>query len=213
MYAVRLHIDEAPAERDKLSVGLRYFFALPWLFVAALYGIGAFAATIVAWFSIVLGRGYPPAIYEFNARYLRMAARANGYFFLQTDEFPPFDGEPLDTYPVRVDIDPDSGKHDRLSVGLRALYLIPVFICMYVVSIIAYVMAIVAWFSILLASGMSRDVQEQIAKALASINRATGYALLFTDVYPPVWDSEPIVQIRGGGQQPAVASGPTPPAS
>jgi hypothetical protein len=174
------------------------------MFVAALYGIGAYVATIVAWFSIVLGRGYPPGLYEFNVRYIRMASRANAFFFLATDELPPFDGEPNDSYPVHVDIDPDSGEHDRLSVALRALYLIPVFIVIWAVSLVVYAGAIFAWIMIVFTGRTPEDAEQLIAKGMASITRATGYALLLTDVYPPVWDTESMVVLPGSAQPAAV---------
>jgi hypothetical protein len=191
VYPATYHIDQAPAQRDRLSVGLRYLFALPWIFVAGLWGMAAYVAAIVAWFSIVLGRGYPPALYDFNVRYLRMAGRANAFLLLQTDILPPFDGEANKSYPARVHVDPDSGVHDRLSVGLRGLYLIPVYIVVWLVSIVGYVAAMVARFSIVLGGRVSAEVAELTAKALASITRATAYALLLTDTYPPSMGSEP----------------------
>lgn len=202
MYPVRFHLAQAPEERGRVSVGLRYLFALPWVIVAAIWGLGAYAATIVAWFSIVLGRGYPPALYEFNARYLRMSTRANAFMWLGTDVPPPFDGEPLDGYPVRVDIDPDSGIHDRLSVAIRALYLIPVSIVIWLVSLLVHAVAIVGWFLIVFTGRMSGDFEELIGKGLASITRATAYALLFTDRYPPVWDEDSVIGLPQAGQQP-----------
>jgi Domain of unknown function (DUF4389) len=205
----RFHVDQAPAERNRLSVGLRYFYALPWMIVTGLYGIAAWAATVVAWFSIVLGRGYPPALYEFNAKYTRLASRTHAFFLLQTDELPRFDGEPDDSYPVRVDVDPDQGTHERLSVALRGLYLIPVFIVVWAVSLVAMGTAVVGWFSIMLGRPMTSEIQEMGAKALASITRATAYALLFTDRYPQAWDSEPVMS-RPGGQPPAVPASTSP---
>jgi hypothetical protein len=109
-----------------------------------------------------------------------------------------------------VDIDPDSGKHDRLSVGLRALYLIPVFIVIWAISLVVYAGAIFAWIMIVFTGETPRDAEELIAKGMASITRATAYALLFTDVYPPVWDSESMVEQPGAGQPAAVPPTGTP---
>jgi hypothetical protein len=212
MYPASYHVDRAPTQRDRLSVGLRYLFALPWMFIAGLWGMAAYVAAIVSWFSIVLGRGYPPALYEFNVKYLRMASRANAFFLLQTDTLPPFDGEVNDHYPVRINIDPDPGVHDRLSVALRGLYLIPVYIVIWLVSLVGYVGAMVTWFSIVLGGRVSDETTELTAKALASVTRATAYALLLTDRYPPAWDENPVIGMRPGSDQPpAVTAPPTTP--
>jgi len=210
VYPATYHVDQAPAQRDRLSVGLRYLFALPWMLVAGLWGVAAYAAVIVSWFSIVLGRGYPPALYEFNVKYLRMATRTNAFFLLQTDVLPPFDGEVNDSYPIRVDVDPDPGVHDRLAVALRGLYLIPVYVVIWLVSLVGQLAAMVSWFSIVLGGRGSDEVTELTAKALASVTRATAYALLLTDRYPPAWDEHPVIGMRPGSDPSrAVAAPPT----
>lgn len=194
MYPVSFRVDHAGDERNRVSVALRYFLALPWLFVAWAWGIAAWVATVVAWFAIVLGRGeYPPALYDFNARYLRMATRAHAFYLLQTDALPPIDGEPDPAYPVHIDVAPAQDTYDRLKVGLRWLYLIPVYIVVWLVSLVGMAAAVVAWFQIVLTGRLSPELEELIAKAMASITRATAYALLLTDRYPPAWDSEPVV--------------------
>ena len=55
--------------------------------------IAAEIAAVIAWFAIVFTGRYPEGLYNFNAGFLRMATRVNGFYYLLTDEYPPFNGD------------------------------------------------------------------------------------------------------------------------
>jgi hypothetical protein len=194
MFPVKLHVAHTTSERDRTSVLLRYFYALPAMLIAGIYGIGAFGATIIAWFALVSTGHYPAALYEFNVKYLRLAVRANGYYWLQTDAVPPYNGEPDDRYPIRVEIGPAQAGYDRVKVALRGFYLIPVMVVAYVASLIGTVAAVVTWVSIVAGSPASEPMEALRVKALASITRASAYGLLLTDQYPQAWDEDVVVE-------------------
>ena len=44
---------------------------------------------MIAWFAIVFTGKYPEGLYNFNAGYLRMSGRVNGFEYLLSDEWPP----------------------------------------------------------------------------------------------------------------------------
>ena len=92
--------------RNRLTTFFRYIVAIPWLIVASIYGFVAEIAAVIAWFAIVFTGKYPEGLYNFNAGYLRMASRVNGFDYLLTDEWPPFDGERRAGYPIRVGVAP-----------------------------------------------------------------------------------------------------------
>src|SRR5688500_18446865 len=93
MYPVSYEADYEAENRNRLTVFLRYLIVIPWAIVAALYGIVAEIAAFIAWFAIVFTGRYPEGLYNFNAGFLRLQARINGFYYLLTDAYPPFNGQ------------------------------------------------------------------------------------------------------------------------
>jgi hypothetical protein len=81
MYPVTYHADYVEP-RNRLSTFLRLIYAIPALIVFTLFSIGAFLASIVAWFAILFTGKYPQGLYDFNAKLVRMAGRVNSYTYL-----------------------------------------------------------------------------------------------------------------------------------
>jgi Domain of unknown function (DUF4389) len=192
-----------PAEgRNRLTVLLRYFTAIPILIVAAIYGIGGFFAAIAAWFSIVFTGKYPEGLYDFNTKVLRINSRANSYYLLATDEYPPFDGDEHPEYPIQVGTPAPLAEYDRVKTGLRMLIGIPVYILAIVQSIIATVVTLIAWFVIIFTAKMPEGLIKPLHGALAYLTKAAGYyQLLLTEDYPPFSEDDDVVpagQISGG---------------
>ena len=88
--------------RNRLTVFFRWIVLIPWAIVAFFYGIAAYVAVIIAWFALLFTGKYPEGLYDFNAGFLRFAARVNGFGYLLTDEWPPFGGDEDPNYPMRL---------------------------------------------------------------------------------------------------------------
>ena len=99
-----------------------------------------------AWFAILFTGRYPDGMYEFVAGFLRYSTRVNGYSYLVTDEYPPFDGAEHPEYPVVVNVAPPPEKLSRLTTFFRGILFIPVYIILYVFSIWIQLVAIAIWF-------------------------------------------------------------------
>jgi hypothetical protein len=185
MYPVTYEADNPGDGRNRLTTFFRGIVAIPWLIVAALYGIGAFFAVIVAWFALVFTGRYPEGLYNFVAGYVRMISRVNAFYYLATDEYPPFNGDEALSYPVRIGIPPAKTEYSRLKAGLRIIFGIPVMLLAWVQSLIANVIAIIAWFVILFTGNLSEGLFDPLRSALAYQTRATAYFSLLTEDYPP----------------------------
>ena len=85
MYPVSYEADAAIEGRNRLTTFFRYFVAIPWVIVAALYGFAASIAAFIAWFALVFTGRYPEGLYNFNAGFLRFITRTNGFCWLLTD--------------------------------------------------------------------------------------------------------------------------------
>jgi hypothetical protein len=185
MYPVSYEADAALEGRNRLTVLLRAIVAIPWQIVAYLYGIGGFIAAFIAWFAIVFTGRYPDGLYNFNAGYLRMSSRTNSFYWLLTDEYPPFGGEEGPAYPVRIGVPAPLGVYDRLKTGLRLIFGIPVMLLAIVQSIILEVCAIIGWFAIVFTGRLPEGLFNPMRGALAYTTRAGAYFLLMTEDWPP----------------------------
>jgi hypothetical protein len=213
MYPVTFEADYPGGGRNRLTTFFRYIIAIPWLIVAGLYGIGAFFAAIVAWFSIVFTGQYPQGLYDFAGKAVRLSGRVTSFLDLATDEYPPFNGEPDDSYPVRVGIPAALPEYDRLKTGLRFIYGIPVMLLAYVQGIIAAVVALIGWFAILFTGQLSDGLFKPLRSALAYQTRANAYFLLMTEDWPPFSledEAGTPQQLPGSQTPPATPSAPAP---
>jgi hypothetical protein len=85
-------VPEGP--RNRLSVGLRIFYAIPQIIVLVFLNIAWGLTSIVAWFSILITGRYPAGLYEFAVGVLRWDLRVEAYLLLMRDEYPPFSLQP-----------------------------------------------------------------------------------------------------------------------
>jgi hypothetical protein len=185
MYPISYEVDPALEGRNRLTTFFRYIVSIPWAIVAYVYGIVAEIAAVIAWFAIVFTGKYPEGLYNFNAGYLRMVTRVNGFEYLLTDEWPPFGGDEEAGYPIRIGVAPALDQYSRLKTGLRFLVGIPVMLLAIVQAIILLVCALIGWFAILFTGKLPEGLFNPMRSALAYLTRATGYFLLITEDWPP----------------------------
>jgi hypothetical protein len=185
MYPVSFEADAALEGRNRLTTFFRYIVSIPWQIVAALYGIVAQIAAVIAWFAIVFTGRYPEGLYNFNVGFLRMASRVNGFNYLLTDEWPPFNGEENPQYPIRIGVAPPLDAYSRLKTGLRLIFGIPVYLLAIVQSLILAVCTLIAWFVILFTGRLGEGLFNPMRSASAYLTRAGAYFLLITEDWPP----------------------------
>ena len=87
-------------------------------------------------------------------------------------------------YPVGLEVDPPAGQ-SRLTVFFRMLWVLPAFIFLYVLLIVAEVMALITWFVIVITGKLPAGLGDFIANTIHVQARTSGYMLLLTGKYPP----------------------------
>ncbi len=90
---LRLDITYPDAERDlnRWLPLVKWLLAIPHYIVLAFLYIGAFFATIGAWFAILFTGRYPRGIFDYNEGVFRWSIRVEAYVaILATDKYPPF---------------------------------------------------------------------------------------------------------------------------
>ena len=191
MYPVRYEADYVEEPRNRATTFFRLILAIPWLIVAQIYAIAAFVVAFIAWFALLFTGRYPEGLYNFNAGFLRFAGRVNGWFFLQTDEWPSFGFADDRSYPIRVDVDPPLDAYNRWKTGFRLILAFPVYVMAYLIPYLAQIGAVVAWLHIVFMGRTSGGIHNAITTAVTWQLRAGAYLLLVTEKIPPVSDQAP----------------------
>jgi hypothetical protein len=207
LHPVRLHVTPCLEDRNRLTVGFRFFLALPHLLLvggpaAAVLSwtngpdghverswgaggaLGAVAAVcaLIAWFAIVFTGRSPEGLARLQTFYLRWRVRAIAYVALFRDEYPPFgDG----AYPVEVDIPVPLEPRDRLGVAFRPILVIPHLIAVWALGFVWAITTIMAWFAILFVGRYPRVLYEFGLGVFRWTTRVEAYLLLLVDDYPP----------------------------
>ena len=185
-YPVRLEIDY-PQRLSRLLIFVKWLLAIPHLIALYVLGIVAYAVLIIAWFAVLITGRYPRALFDYLVGFERWRARVGAYLLLQTDAYPPFKLADDPAYPVRLEIDYPP-RIARWRPMLHWLLAIPALIGAFVVGIIAYLAAIVAWFAILFTGRYPEGLFNAATVALRWSARVTIYYYWMVEPYPPfVW--------------------------
>lgn len=86
-----LRVDLQPAleNRDRLTVGLRFIWAIPALLVAMVLSVAVMVVSLVSFFAVLFTGQYPAGMRDFVVRCGRFWVRASAYWYLLTDRYPP----------------------------------------------------------------------------------------------------------------------------
>ena len=165
---------------------IKNLLLLPHWFVLFFIYIGAFFAIVGSWFAVLFTGKYPPGIHRFLTGTYRWTTRVSAYGFLMTDRYPPFSFDHDDAYPARFDI-AYTEQIARWRPLVHWLLAIPYAIVAGVLMMLAYVITIIAFFTILFTKNFPQGMFDFNVVAIRWQNRAAGYELWMTERYPP-WE-------------------------
>jgi Domain of unknown function (DUF4389) len=202
-YPADLELD-APVEVDNWRPLAQWFLAIPHLLIAAALSQVAEAVAFISWFIIVFTGALPVGLANFQCMIIRYTARAYSYAGWLRESYPPFEfeleGDDPDTDPVKVDIDPALTDRDRLTVGLRFIWLIPAAIWAALLAIAVSFAYIAAFFVVLFTGRWSDGLRDFVIKCARYFIRFSAYCYLLNDEYPPF----ALEEGRGGAATSAV---------
>lgn len=186
MYPVTYEADFNP-QPDRLTTFFRLILAIPWIVVAAFWGILFIFTHLFAWVAVtILGR-YPQWLYEFNAGIVRFSIRVSAWLYLQTDAWPPFTLSDDDSYPIRVKIAPAAERQSRLKAFFRIILLLPAALVLsYGTSYVQLAAGFVAWLTIVFRGYLPEGLNSMMTFVNSYHARVFGYLAILTDAYPPV---------------------------
>jgi hypothetical protein len=168
-------------QRSRVTTFFRPILAIPHLVLVALWGIAVYFALIIAWFAALVTGRVPLSLHSFMADWLRYATRVTGYVDLLANPFPQFG--PGGDYPFDAHID-DGEEQSRLTVFFRLILAIPALLIAYVFGTVVGLVALLAWFYILVTGGMHEGMRNLGAWMQRYVVQTYGYVLLLTGRYP-----------------------------
>jgi hypothetical protein len=142
---------------------------------------GLFAAVLLM---ILFRQRYPRWWFDFSRELTRFGYRVGAYLFLLTDRYP----STVEEQSVHLEIDYPDVENDlnRWLPLIKWLLAIPHYIVLFFLGIGAVLMAIGAWFSILITGQYPRSFFDFVVGVGRWGLRVNAYAfLLVTDRYPP----------------------------
>lgn len=168
---------------------VQLIMALPHLFIGGIMNYASQFCVMISWFVVVITGKLPAGLANFIIMVQRYNARAGGYAFGLTEQYPPFDfsttaGDPGD-YAIRLDVNPALEKRNRLTVFFRFFIMIPIMIFWYVMVFASGFVAMIAWFAVIATGRYPVGMRNFVIKAQRLSQKVIGYVSLLTDEYPP----------------------------
>jgi hypothetical protein len=170
-------------QRNRATVAFRIILAIPHLVLVSLWSNVTGIVAFIQWFIQVFSGRRNRDLNEFTIAYLNYAARVYAYAGLLFDQYPEFITDRGVT-PVRFAMANEEEPVNRLTVGLRFLWIIPAAIIAFGLSIANFVVTLLGWFAILFTGRLPPGWHAFLVKAHRYILREYAYMYLLTDEYP-----------------------------
>ena len=155
-YPVQLDVEYPEDPRNRVTTLFRLLLMIPILVLSALVALGAGFLSFATLLMILFRKKYPRWWFDFNLEIYRFSTRVNAYVGLLRDEYPSTDEDQA----VSVEISyPDvEGQLNRFMPLFKWLLAIPHYVVLYVLSICALAVTVIAWFAILIVGRYPRGL-------------------------------------------------------
>jgi ABC-type multidrug transport system fused ATPase/permease subunit len=195
-YPVNLEV-QRPDSQSRLTnfpLGIGTFIRLvllvPHLIILYFLQIVASIIYFIATFAILFTGRYPRGMFNFYVGYTRWSSNVYGYLVSVYDNYPPFSMDQQSGYPLSFTVDyPES--HSRLlnfpilGLIIKLILLIPHFIVVYFLILVALIVLFIAHFAILFTGSFPAGMHKFMIGVGRWSTRVNAYAYALTDKYPP----------------------------
>jgi hypothetical protein len=190
-HPISFDVVDGAGPRSRLKTFFRFFLAIPWMILGAIYGIALVVLFVIAWFGVLILGRYPETLHRWISGILRFSARFGAFLYLLTDAWPQVGWGEEPEHPVRIAVAPRAASQSRLKALFRVILMIPLFVISYGIGWILQGGVVASWLTIVFRGYQPQWVESALIGALTWQIRFNGYFLLLTDVYPPVGDDAP----------------------
>lgn len=197
-------VEAGPAAAEyPVSVGadlqdeyVRFLPLVKWLLLIPHYialfflGIAAVVVAFIAFFATLFTGRYPRGMWDFMVNVQRWILRVYAYFFLITDQYPPFSLQEEAGDPVRLEaVYPEHVS--RWRPFFAWLIVIPYAIVAALIGALGQICALFAFFTIIFTKKIPADLFTIIRVSFNWQIRASFYSYWMSTEYPPfVWDDQ-----------------------
>jgi hypothetical protein len=187
-YPATIEVD-SPERLENWRPLAQWLLAIPHLIISNVLDNLARVVAVVSWFAIVFTGRLPAGLANLQCMAIRYSARALTYAGFLHSSYPPFDFSmtPADPggMPVRVNIRPELEDRNRLTVGLRIIWLIPALLFAALIAIVGIVCWFLAFWAVLFTGRWPEALRSWVMKLQRVGIRVSAYAYLLTDEFPP----------------------------
>jgi hypothetical protein len=184
MYPVQLDVEYPEEPRNRLTTFFRLILMIPIVIMAILVSWSAGLLSLATLLMILFRKKYPRWWFDFNLELLRFSTRVNAYVLLLRDEYPSTDEDQAVSLEISY---PDAESQlNRFMPLIKWFLAIPHYVVIYVLSICALVVMVIAWFAILIVGRYPQGLFNFSVGVMRWETRVNAYmVLLTTDRYPP----------------------------
>ena len=153
-------------QRNRLTVAFRIILAIPHLIVSQVWGYLAQIVSVIQWFVVVFTGKRNEGLWNLQQSWLVYYGRVLGYTSLLYDQYPAFGTDPGNV-PVQTAISFEE-TGNRLTTGLRFLWIIPAAIVAIFVGIGGAVGTVISWFAILFTGSRRGECGSSSSRSCAT---------------------------------------------
>jgi hypothetical protein len=180
---------DAPEEVANWRPLVQWLLAIPHLVIANVLSQVGNVIAVISWFAILFTGNLPEGLANFQCLVIRYQTRAVSYAGFLREGYPPFEFPmtPADDGrdPVKVGLTTQLTDRNRLTVGLRFIWIIPIALYMVVMAIAAFFVYIAAFFAVLFTGRWPEGMRNFIIGVTRLGVRVQAYGRLLVDEYPP----------------------------
>jgi hypothetical protein len=186
-FPLQLDLD-APITVARWRPLVHWLLAIPQVIVLYALGIVQSVIWVLSFFAILFTGKLPDSFFGFMAMTHRYQWRVTSYLLFMREGYPPFEFPSVGPDPnddaARLSIEP-APKLSRGLIFVKWLLAFPHYIVLLVLGIAVYVVAIIAFFAVLITGKWPESLRTFVVGVMRWSNRVSIYVYLMTDQYPP----------------------------
>jgi len=186
-FPLQLELD-APDTIARWRPLVHWLLAIPQFIVLYALGIVQSVLWFLAFFAILFTGRMPESFFGFMAMTHRYQWRVATYALFMRESYPPFEfpsvGPDPGTDPARFSVEP-APHLSRGLIFVKWLLAIPHYFVLLFLFIAVYVVAIIAFFAVLITGKWPESLRTFVIGVIRWANRVSVYTYLMTDTYPP----------------------------
>lgn len=168
---------------------IRAIALIPHVIVLAFLGLVVWVLSLFLWIGVLVNGRFPAIGYRWVGGYLRWWIRVVSWLWLLSGTYPPFSRHD-EEHPLRVRIEEGQPINRFWGIPIlgylvRAIILIPHFIVLWALGVLAGLLVIFAWIPVLIYGRQADLVYTVVGGYLRWALRVAAYFMLLTDRYPP----------------------------